>query len=237
MTPSLRELAVAVGLDVNRTVGGGHASIELLRRRSSSRGWLDASAHGLLIAVSRLTPGTNVLAYCVLLGWRFHRTAGAAAALAAASVPGSLVVFGLTVTLVRVDRYPAVQAVLAIGILAAAVLVLASAWNLIRPYIASEAEPQIDERVPVDASRFGSASLEAVPACPASGRARRLEARSENLRRLQGILAFKTSSRRGMALIITAVAAGLIVLGATPVRTLLVAALVGFLLPLPNARR
>ena len=181
MTPSLRDLAIGVGLDVNRTVGGGYASIELLRRRGTSRGWLDASSHGLLVAVSRLTPGTNIVAYCALLGWRFHGVAGTVAALAAASVPGSLVVFALTVTLVRVDRYAAVQALLAVGILVAAALVLASAWNLLRPYV--------------------------------------------------------TTSARRMAVIVTAVAAVLTVLGATPVRTLLAAALVGFLLPLPHDRR
>src|SRR5688572_26789519 len=114
--PSLRELTVAVALDVNRTVGGGHASIELLRRRFTSRGWLDAFMHGLLIAVSRLTPGTNILAYCVLLGWRFHRASGVAVALFAASIPASVIVTGLAATLVRVDRYRAVQVLLDVGI-------------------------------------------------------------------------------------------------------------------------
>jgi chromate transporter len=179
--PTVRELSVAVALDVNRTVGGGHASIELLRRRAASRRWLDASAHGLLVAISRITPGTNILAYCALLGWRFHRIPGAVAALAAASIPGSMIVSGLTATLVRVDRYPVVQVLLAIGILVAAVLVLSSAWNLIRPY---------------------------------AGQANR---------------------RR--ALLIAVVAALLIALGATPVRTLLAAAILGFLLPDADARQ
>jgi chromate transporter len=174
-TPSLRELATAVAFDVNRTIGGGHASIELLRRTFTARGWLDGPSHGLIVAVSRLTPGTNILAYCVMLGWRSHRAAGAATALVAASIPAALVVFALTVTLVRVDRYPAVQVVLAVGILVASALVLASAWNLTRPYI--------------------------------------------------------TTAARRRALVIALVAATLIVLGATPVRTLLVAAAVGFLLP------
>lgn len=179
--PSLRELTIAVGLDVNRTVGGGHASIELLRRRSTSRGWLDDRGHGLLVAVSRLTPGTNILAYCVMLGWRFHRAAGAAAALAAASVPAALIVFGLTVTLARIDRYAVVRALLALGILVAGALVLASAWNLLRPYV----RPAI----------------------------------------------------RRNAVLVLAVAAALTALGATPVRTLLAAAAVGFLLPERDPRR
>jgi chromate transporter len=175
-TPSLRQITSAVAIDVNRTVGGGYASMELLRRRFAAHGWLDAASHGLLLAVSRLTPGTSILAYCVLLGWRFHRSAGAVLALGAASLPSALVVSGLTATLVRVDRYPVVQAGLAIGILVAAALVLASAWTLMRPYL--------------------------------------------------------TAVARQRAVIVTAVSAGLIVLGATPVRTLVAAALVGYLLPL-----
>lgn len=176
--PSLRVLTFAVAYDVNRTVGGGNASIELLRRTFTSRGWLDAAAHGLLVAVSRLTPGTNILAYCVTLGWRHHGVVGAVAALTAASLPAALVVCALTVTLVRIDRYPAVQALLAVGILVASVLVLASAWALLRPYV-------------------------------------------------------KPAVRRN-ALVVLVIAAALIALDATPVRTLLVAAAAGFLLPEPE---
>lgn len=179
--PSLQQLAAAVGFDVNRTVGGGYASIELLRRRFTARGWLDGAAHGLLIAVSRLTPGTNILAYCVTLGWRTHRLPGALVALSAASIPASLIVFALTAALVRIDRHAAVRAVLAIGILVASVLVLSSAWILIRPYL--------------------------------------------------GV------THRRRALIVTAVAAAAMALGATPVRTLLAAALVGALLPGVNPAR
>ena len=179
--PTLRQLAAAVAFDVNRTVGGGHASIELLRRTFTSRGWLDAGAHALIIAVSRLTPGTNILAYCVTLGWRLHGWPGALAALLAASIPASLIVFALTATLAEIDRYAVVRALLAVGILAAGVLVLSSAWALIRPYL--------------------------------------------------------TTAARSRLLLLTAVAAALIALDATPVRVLLVAAAIGFALPAAGTER
>jgi len=136
--PSLRELVSSVAFEANRTVGGGLVSIELLRRRFTARGWLDATAHGVFIAVSRFTPGTVVLAYVVMLGWRFHRWTGAVLALAMASIPGSLIVFALAVTLKRIDQYAAVRALLAVGILVAGVLVLGSAWHLVRPYLTKE---------------------------------------------------------------------------------------------------
>jgi chromate transport protein ChrA len=179
--PTLRELVGAVAFEANRTVGGGLVSIELLRRRFTGNGWIDAGIHSLFIAVSRFTPGTVVLAYCVSLGYRFHRWPGALLALTVASVPASLIVFALSVTLAQVDRYAAVRALLAVGILVAGVLVLSSAWYLIRPY---------------------------------------LEKRS-----------------RIRLAVIVAVSIALVVAGATPVRVLMIAALVSCLLPVSDTTR
>jgi chromate transporter len=135
MTPSVRQLAWIVARDVNRTVGGGMASMELLRRSFGSRRWVDEATHGLFVAVSRLTPGTNILAYCAAAGWRLRGWRGTLAALAAASVPASLVIFGLAATLVRLDRYAVVRVALSAGMFLAAALVLSSAWNLLKPYL------------------------------------------------------------------------------------------------------
>lgn len=177
--PSLHDVVAAVAYEANRTVGGGLVSIELLRRRFTTRGWIDARDHGVFIAISRFTPGTVVLAYVVMLGWRFHRWLGAVFALVVASVPASLIVFSLSATLARIDRYAAVRALLAVGILVASVLVLASAWHLLRPYL------------------------------PKPSRLR--------------------------TFVVAGVAIVLVVLGATPVRVLLVAAVISSVLPLPES--
>jgi chromate transporter len=171
----VRELLSTIAYEANRTVGGGLVSIELLRRRFTARRWIDAVDHGVFIAVSRFTPGTVVLAYVVMLGWRFHRWRGALPALAAASVPASLIVLGLAATLAEINRYSAVRALLAVGILVASVLVLGSAWHLIRPYL--------------------------------------------------------TKASRVRALVVGAVSVVMVLLGATPVRVLLVAAVVSMALP------
>jgi chromate transport protein ChrA len=141
--PSLRELVAAVAFDANRSVGGGLVSIELMRRRFTARGWIDAATYGLFIAVSRFTPGTVVLAYCVSLGFWFHRWPGALLALVVASVPGSLIVFALAVTLTRLDQYGPVRVMLAVGILVASALVLSSAWYLIRPFLDRRSGPRV----------------------------------------------------------------------------------------------
>jgi chromate transporter len=108
--------------------------MELLRRTFIANGWIDEAGNAGLVAVSRLTPGTNILAYCVALGWAQHRWAGALAAVLAASLPASLVVCVLAGALVRVQDYLIVRMLLAIGVLVATVLVLASAGSLLRPY-------------------------------------------------------------------------------------------------------
>lgn len=195
--PSLRELLRAIAYEANRTVGGGLVSIELLRRRFTASGWLDAASHGVFIAVSRFTPGTVVLAYVVMLGWRFHRWRGALPALAAASVPASLIVLALAATLAQIDRYAAVRALLAVGILVAGVLVLGSAWHLIRPYLAKAEGP------------------------PKGGH----------------YVNSRYVTSRVRVLVVGAIAVALVLLGATPVRVLLVAAVVSMALPPPESNQ
>ena len=173
--PPLRELVTTVAFDANRSVGGGLVSIELLRRRAVRNGWIDDATHGLFIAVSRFTPGTVVLAYCVTVGYWLQGWLGALLALAAASIPSSLIIFAFAVTLTRIDRFPVVRTLLAVGILVASARVLGSAWHLIRPYLPEQL--------------------------------------------------------RIRALVIGSVSAALIVVGATPVRVLLAAAVISCLLP------
>ena len=133
-TSSLREIAWLVFYDVNRTLGG-LASMELLRRTFGARGWLTDEGHALLVAVSRVTPGTNILAYCVALGWQLAHWRGALVALAAASVPASILIALLSATLEQVDQHPVVRMVIAVALIIATVLVLSAAWNLLRPYV------------------------------------------------------------------------------------------------------
>jgi len=130
----LRTLGWLVLYDVNRTLGG-LASMELLRRSLGARGWMTDEGHALFVAISRLTPGTNILAYCVALGWQLAHWRGALISLAAASIPASILIALLSATLAQIDQYPLVRAIIAIALIVATLLVLVTAWNLLRPYI------------------------------------------------------------------------------------------------------
>ena len=139
----LGQLGWIVARDVNRTVGGGYAAMELLRRTFVARGWMTGATHGVIVAVSRLTPGTNVLAYCTAAGWRLRGWRGSAVALAAASIPSSIIIFLMSAVLMRVAAYRAVQAGLAVGMLVACVLLFAAAWSLLEPYIKGRARIRV----------------------------------------------------------------------------------------------
>ena len=130
----LRTLGWQVFYDVNRTLGG-LASMELLRRSLGARGWMTDEGHALFVAISRLTPGTNILAYCVALGWQLAHWRGALVSLAAASIPASILIALLSATLAQIDQLPLVRAIIAIALIVATLLVLVAAWNLLRPYI------------------------------------------------------------------------------------------------------
>jgi chromate transport protein ChrA len=133
-TPTLQTLGWLVCYDVNRTLGG-IASMELLRRSLGARGWMTDEGHALFVAISRLTPGTNILANSVALGRQLAHWRGALVSLAAASIPASILIAVLSASLTRIDQLPIVRAIIAIALIVATLLVLATAWNLLRPYI------------------------------------------------------------------------------------------------------
>ena len=132
--PMLEALAWQVFYDVNRTLGG-LAAMELLRRSLGARGWMTDERHALFVAISRFTPGTNILAYCAALGWQLAHWRGALVSLAAASIPASLLITLLSASLAQIDELPVVRAVIAVALVVATLLVIATAWNLLRPYL------------------------------------------------------------------------------------------------------
>jgi chromate transporter len=117
------------------TFGGGNPTTAALQRELvANRRWLSDADFALCYALSRITPGTNLLAFCTAAGWRIRSRLGAMAALLASSVPGAAIVVLLALGYEAWHRSPLVVAALH-GALAAAVgIILASAWLLLRPY-------------------------------------------------------------------------------------------------------
>lgn len=133
--PSLGALAWVVGRDVNWTIGGGVPTIEALRRALGRRGWITDVEHQQLFAASRVTPGTNLLAYCTAVGWHVRGLPGAIVALLAASVPCAIVSAVVMAMYGWLDASPTFAIVVAVGMTIALVLLFAGAWQLARPHL------------------------------------------------------------------------------------------------------
>lgn len=133
---SLAQMASIFGRFGNITFGGGSATIAVLHREIVvKRRWVSEETFGLCYALSRVTPGTNLLAFETGVGWTVRGWFGAIIALIAGSVPCStlavVVTFGYESFSQNVIVARAIR-----GALAATVgLMVVTAIQLLRPYL------------------------------------------------------------------------------------------------------
>ncbi|HTC91336.1 MAG TPA: chromate transporter [Bryobacteraceae bacterium] len=91
--PGVTSLFFRVGVTV---FGGGDPTIAILQREFYRRDWLTPEKFAIAFGLARLTPGTNVLAFCAAAGWYMLGLAGALAAVLAITIPASVLVVWLT---------------------------------------------------------------------------------------------------------------------------------------------
>lgn len=130
----LREMAWIFLRIGNLTFGGGDPIMAAFQRELvERRRWLSADQYALAFALARVTPGTNVLAFCAAVGWFLRGWLGAFIAVPAATVPSGLLVIALTAAYEELQGMRLAAGAIG-GLLAAAVgMMVAAAWNLIRP--------------------------------------------------------------------------------------------------------
>jgi chromate transport protein ChrA len=91
----------------NFTLGGGSATTAVIHGEIvSKRHWVSEEQFALSFALGRLTPGTNVLAFCVGIGWILRRWSGAIVTLLASSIPCTLIVIAVTVLFSKWQENP-----------------------------------------------------------------------------------------------------------------------------------
>jgi chromate transporter len=131
--PRLRQLAAIFAGVSGLTFGGGNPTTAALQQElGTRRGWLSEADFILCYVVARLTPGTNLLAFCTAVGWILRGWPGALVALLAASIPCSLAVVLFSYLYESLSRNQLVSAAIH-GALAAAVgMLVATSWQLIR---------------------------------------------------------------------------------------------------------
>ena len=134
--PGLRQLTLLFLRVGNLTFGGGDPTMAVLQREMvERRRWISPEQYGVAYALARITPGTNMLAFCVaaaayLQGWR-----GAVAVLLAVTVPSAVLVVWITLfyEFSTTNRYATAALT---GLVAGALGMMASgAWLLLRPHL------------------------------------------------------------------------------------------------------
>lgn len=107
----------------------------LLQRELIGRAWITHEDFALAYSLARVTPGTNVLAFCAATGARVLGVAGAIAAVLAVTAPSAILAVLLTRGFEVWRSHP--WALAAIGGTVAAVsgMMWASVWILVKPYL------------------------------------------------------------------------------------------------------
>ena len=120
----------------NLTFGGGDPTMSAFYREFvERRGWMTREQYATAYALARITPGTNLLAFSAGAGFLLHGWAGAFAAVLAITIPSSMLVIWITMVYQAGRVNPLVTAVVG-GIIASAIgMMIASAWQLVRPGI------------------------------------------------------------------------------------------------------
>lgn len=103
----------------NTTFGGGNPTIAVLRREFYERGWLTPEQFGIAYGLGRVTPGTNLLAFCAAAGYYILGLMGAIAAVLAVTIPSSILVIWLTRVCEGGATHPLAQSIIAATIAAA----------------------------------------------------------------------------------------------------------------------
>ncbi len=134
--PTLTGIANVFVRYENFTLGGGSATSAVLRGQLiDKREWIDADAFTLCFALGRLTPGTNVLAFCTGVGWLLRGVAGALVALVAASIPCTAMVVVATALFSLWQNDYWVQAALRGAIAGAVAVTVKTCWTIVHPHV------------------------------------------------------------------------------------------------------
>lgn len=118
------------------TFGGGYVTIGMLGRELvEQRRWLRSDKFDLAFALSRVTPGTNVIAFCAAVGAVLRGWPGAMVAVLASTLPAAAIAVVLIYSFdsLQANRYAAA----AIGGTVAAVsgMMWSTIWTIMKPHV------------------------------------------------------------------------------------------------------
>ncbi len=133
--PSLAGIADVFARYANFTLGGGSATVAVMHRELlDKRRWLSPDDFTLCFALARLTPGTNLLAFCTGVGWLLRGMAGAVIALLAASIPCAVLVVVATALFSHWQDNRWAQSAIHGAIAAAVAITVKTCWTIAHPH-------------------------------------------------------------------------------------------------------
>jgi chromate transporter len=135
--PSLLKIFILFLRVGNSTFGGGDPTMAVLQTELViAKRWLRRETYAVVYSLARITPGTNLLAFCAGSGWELGGLAAAVITVLAVTAPSAILVVFLTHAYDRLQAHPYAMAAIA-GVLAGAVgMIATAAWQLAEPFFA-----------------------------------------------------------------------------------------------------
>jgi chromate transporter len=134
--PSLRQVTRAFLRIGNTTFGGGDTTQAALQREFVHRqGWITADDYAVAFSLARITPGTNVVAFCAAIGARVAGIRGAIAGVLSETAPSAVIAVLITWGYEAWRSNRMVMAAILGASAAVAGMMFASVWLLLRPHL------------------------------------------------------------------------------------------------------
>ena len=135
-SPSVKKLTEIFFRIGNTTFGGGYVTIGMLGRELvDARRWISAEKFDLAFALARVTPGTNLIAFCAAIGALICGTAGAIAAVVAVTAPSSALAVLILQGFERFQGNRIAMAAIGGTVAAVAGMMWATIWVILRPHV------------------------------------------------------------------------------------------------------
>ena len=134
--PSVKKLTEIFFRVGNTTFGGGYVTIGMLGRELvDTRRWISSEKFDLAFALARVTPGTNLIAFCAAIGALICGVAGAIGAVFALTAPSSALAVLITFGFERWQGNRIAMAAIGGTVAAVAGMMWATIWVILKPHV------------------------------------------------------------------------------------------------------
>ncbi len=134
--PGLGRLTRAFLRIGNTTFGGGDTTMAALQREFiNRRGWITLEDYAIAFSLARITPGTNVVAFCAAVGARIAGVRGAIAGVLAETAPSAVIAVLITWGYEAWRSNRMVMAAILGASAAVSGMMFSSVWLLLRPHL------------------------------------------------------------------------------------------------------